>query len=440
MTGRDIWQSLGARFVVVALGTSSSILLTRALGPEGRGLYIGVMNVAMLAVQLGTLGLASSNTYYLSGRRESGQALATNTITISLVVGGVLAIAGWFIAGQVHALRESAGTVAVVVALACIPVNLLMLFGQNFQLATHDVRGFNRIEVARNLGALLLVIGLVWLGHGNHTTALYISLTTTGVAMVWLWRRLSTSGAMRLRLGWDGGVFRRTFGYGLKAYVITFLGYLVLRLDALLVQNWRGATAAGHYGVAVQVGDLLLTVSTTVGMIVFPKAAALGAEAWPLVRRITLITAAALGAACLAAYALAPFAIELVFGSAFRPAAEALRYLLPGIWFLSIEILLVQYLNGLGMPIAIIWAWIVALAMNVYLNWLWIPTRGIQGAALASTAAYALVAAFVLLLVVRARRQSGLLSESSPTTAYLRPMSAQKPQPPFGRLLAQPRD
>jgi O-antigen/teichoic acid export membrane protein len=417
MTSRDIWQSLGTRFGVVALGTSSSILMTRALGPEARGLYMGVMSIAALGIQLGTLGLGSSNTYYLSGRREAGQALATNTFTIGLVLGAVLSVAGWFVADHVHGLRASAGNASLVMALVSIPVGLLLFFGQNLQLATHDTRNFNRIELVRGLCGLALVLSLLSGLHRGYPTAIGINLALSAAATTWIWWKLAGTAALRPCLGWDGALFSRTFGYGFKAFTITFLGYLVLRLDALLVQNWRGAVDAGQYGVAVQMGDLLMTVSTTVAMIMFPKVAELGKDAWPLIRRITVATGAALGAACVVAYGLAPFAVRIVFGPAFLPAAMALRALLPGIWCLSIEVLLVQYLNGLGMPAMIIWGWLVALALNVYLNWLWIPSCGIEGAGWASTAAYSVVTAFVALLVLHRRRKDDAESAAAPNAA-----------------------
>jgi O-antigen/teichoic acid export membrane protein len=222
-------------------------------------------------------------------------------------------------------------------------------------------------------------------------------------ATVWVWLRLEGI-CLAPRLRWHHALFRRTFGYGLKAYAVTFFGFLVLRVDALLVQDWRGAFEAGQYGVAVQLGDLMLTVSTTVAMITFPTAAERGAAAWPLIRRLTHATGAALAVACVIAYMLAPWGIQLLFGKPFVPAASAFRILLPGIWCLSIETLLVQYLNGLGMPIVILWCWLGALAVNIIANAFLIPTMGIDGAAWASTFAYAFMAFLVAALVVSDRR------------------------------------
>lgn len=401
MLTRDIWESLGTRVVIFAFGAIGSILLTRALGPEGRGYYLGVVNLIALGTQFGSLGLGSSNTYYLSGGREEGPALVGNTWIVALALGSLLALLGWAAALQVHGLRAGVGTLYLVAGLATIPLTILLLLGQNLLIAKGAIRASNGLDVVRNLGwvglVLIFAVGLGW----GHRAAILLNLIVFGLANLWLWGRLAALG-LPPTLRWDGALFQRTVAYGLKAYTVTLLGFLVLRLDALLVQHWLGAAAAGQYGVAVQLGDLLLTIGSTVAMILFPKAAELGPAAWPLVRRVTLQTSLGVGVLCLAGYVLAPWGVRLLFGPAFAPAVGGFRLLLPGLWCLTVETLLVQYLNGIGLPRTVLLGWVGALGLNVGLNVLWIPRMGIQGAALASTVAYAFMMLVVMVLVARA--------------------------------------
>lgn len=403
MLNRDIWKTLATRFSVFGLGSIGSILLTRSLGPEGRGFYVGMISIVLVGIQLGTLGLSSSNTYYLSSGKENGRELASNSLTLGLVVGFALGVVGWIAADRIHGLRDGVDIATLVAALATIPMGILLMLGQNFLLAKGQVGAFNRVELVRNLGWMALVVIFAVALNWGHRAAIWLNFLTFTGAALWVWISLEAFG-LEPRLRWHYALFRRTFGYGLKAYAVTFFGFLVLRIDALLVQEWRGAVDAGQYGVAVQLGDLILTVSTTVAMITFPKAAERGAAAWPLLRGITLATGAALAACCVIAYALAPWGIRLLFGEAFAPAASAFRILLPGIWCLSIETLLVQYLNGLGMPIVILWCWLGAFAVNIIANAILIPRMGIDGAGWASTFAYALMALLVTGLVIRDRR------------------------------------
>jgi Na+-driven multidrug efflux pump len=68
-----------------------------------------------------------------------------------------------------------------------------------------------------------------------------------------------------------------------------------------------------------------------------------------------------------------------------------LLILLPGVYLVGVESVLVQYFSGTGLPVAIPLFWLVTLLMNVALNLLFVPVYGARAAALASTISYALI-------------------------------------------------
>ncbi len=59
---RDVVPTLAARVFVIVCGLASSIIMAKVLGPEGRGEYFYIVTLAQLAMQVGNLGLGSSNT------------------------------------------------------------------------------------------------------------------------------------------------------------------------------------------------------------------------------------------------------------------------------------------------------------------------------------------------------------------------------------------
>ncbi len=67
---RQVLETYLTQVSIVALSFVNSILVTRLLGPEGRGELAAANTVISVGVQLGTLGLHSSNTYFVS--REPG--------------------------------------------------------------------------------------------------------------------------------------------------------------------------------------------------------------------------------------------------------------------------------------------------------------------------------------------------------------------------------
>jgi O-antigen/teichoic acid export membrane protein len=83
--------------------------------------------------------------------------------------------------------------------------------------------------------------------------------------------------------------------------------------------------------------------------------------------------------------------IHLLFGSAFAPAVEAFIWLLPAIFFLSMNTVLMNFFASLGMPLITLYSTVFATAVNVLGNRWLIPELGIAGASIASMMAYGLM-------------------------------------------------
>ena len=66
----DVLQVLGTRVAALAISLGGSVILARALGPEGRGEFVFALTVAALIAQVGNIGLLSSNTYLAA--RDTG--------------------------------------------------------------------------------------------------------------------------------------------------------------------------------------------------------------------------------------------------------------------------------------------------------------------------------------------------------------------------------
>jgi O-antigen/teichoic acid export membrane protein len=121
----------------------------------------------------------------------------------------------------------------------------------------------------------------------------------------------------------------------------------------------------------------------------FPRLAAADPPArWPLARRTIRAVAMIMVLVTLIAFAVAAPAVRLLFGPEFLPAVPAFRWLLPGIFLISVNTILMNFLAAQGMPwFTVISPGIASLA-NIVINLWAIPAFGIVGAAVASSAAY----------------------------------------------------
>src|SRR6185436_20313933 len=83
--------------------------------------------------------------------------------------------------------------------------------------------------------------------------------------------------------------------------------------------------------------------------------------------------------------------LPVIYGPQFSDATALLWILLPGVYLIGLESVLVQHFNALGLPRAIPIYWVVTLVFNLVLVFALVPRLGAQGAAIASTISYAAI-------------------------------------------------
>jgi len=194
----------------------------------------------------------------------------------------------------------------------------------------------------------------------------------------------------------NAALFKDTMKYGLKFSIPVMAAILIFRFDLLIVNHFRGAAEAGVYAVASQTANLLLMLPGVIATLLFPRLASSQDQRGEFAVQVTRHASFVMLLMCLAA-AGASFMLPLIYGARFADATVQLLILLPGVYLISIEAVLVQHFMGTGLPIAIPVFWLVTVAVSLGLNFALVPTLGARGAALTSTLSYALI--FVLVAV-----------------------------------------
>jgi O-antigen/teichoic acid export membrane protein len=237
---------------------------------------------------------------------------------------------------------------------------------------------------------LALNSGLEALVTLNTLTSILVSLAVA------LLLALSARSLAQSKWRADMSLLRRMITYGLKFHVSILAGAIMLRADLLVVNHFRGPAEAGVYSVASQFGLLLMLLPGVIATLLFPRVTAeqdVRGETTCLVTRYTTFI---MFLCCLAAV---PFSLLLpvLYGAAFSDATRLLLILLPGVYLMGLESVLVQHFNALGLPRAIPVYWVVTLVLNLVLVFALVPRYGALGAAIASTISYAAIFALVAL-------------------------------------------
>jgi O-antigen/teichoic acid export membrane protein len=178
--------------------------------------------------------------------------------------------------------------------------------------------------------------------------------------------------------------------YGLKFHISILAGAIIFRADLLVVNHFRGANEAGVYSVATQFGMLLMLLPGVIATLLFPRVTAEQDARGETTALVTRYTAFVTFFCCLVAVPFS-FLLPLIYGREFTDSSRLLLILLPGVYLVGLESVLVQHFNALGLPRIIPVYWIVTLVINLALVFSLVPRLGAQGAALASTVSYALI-------------------------------------------------
>src|SRR6267142_5335016 len=85
--------TFGTRLVMLVGMVGSSVVVARWLGPVGLGTLAVLNTTVMLALQIGSAGLSSANTYFIARDRKSLGPVWANAIAFALITGSGLALA-----------------------------------------------------------------------------------------------------------------------------------------------------------------------------------------------------------------------------------------------------------------------------------------------------------------------------------------------------------
>jgi O-antigen/teichoic acid export membrane protein len=397
---RDVFLTLGTRWCLYGFALLGSVILTRLLGPEGRGAYVLANLVPGLAVVLGSLGLQISAVYLTAQKRHP----------LHLVVGNILMLTALLSAASVlvsvvvlllyrERLFPGIGGLSLFLALALIPFSVLLSNVLGVLGGLERFKDYNLVLLAQAAAQLALVGLLTWgagLGVAGAILAqILAAVVACGVALWWLAQH---GGAPSFQPVPD--FLKEALRYGLVTHIGSVLVFLNHRVDVFIVSALLSTAAVGFYSLSVGLAEILWSLSFAAGTVLFPRVTTAMAEeprnqlTRSVARFVFLVTAAAATLLFLAS----PLLVVALYSQQFLPSIRPLQILLPGVVALAVARVLANDLAGRGKN------WVnnlVALATastNIALNLLLLPRLGIEGAAWASTAAYtmALIAQVVV--------------------------------------------
>jgi O-antigen/teichoic acid export membrane protein len=386
--GQGIWTVV-VRLLLIAAGFVSSVITARFLGPEGRGVFFYWMILAGLVIQFGNLGLHSSNTYYLAKGQARLGVLAANSLCVSAVAGAVLGalLAGalWF---QGQTLQDKWSF--LLPTLLMIPAGLYFLLGTNLLVALGRIGEYNAFELGNRYLALATILIAAWYWRTPEALLAAVAIVTA-VTCLPLYRRLRVLGGKEAA---SLPLIRRGWSYAMRAYLAATLGFLVLRVNALLLERYSDAATLGTWSIAAQLLDVFNVIPGAIALVLLPRIMR-AHDPYRLMQSQLQLVAGVLALACILAVWLGRGLIGLIYGERFMDAYDMLLWGLPGAFCLGLISIVSQYLAAQGIPPALVWIWLGALAIETLCAFHLIPGYGGRGAMAALSATYIVILGLV---------------------------------------------
>ncbi len=391
----------GTNLVAAVLSLVNVLVVSRALGPAGRGSVAFLTAIAWLTSSLASAGVEEANANLAASEPHLRRALATNSVALALLL-GTLAI------GVVAALIELFPAVAGPsssglrwLTLGLLPVLILNLYMRWLVRADYAFAVTNIAWLVGPLGnvavnGLFALLGLLTVGTAVGT---WLAGQAAGtVILVWYAaRRTAGFGRPDLRL------MRRALAFGLKTHAgrVMLLGNY--RLDQWLLGAISGARELGLYSVAVAWAEALWYLPTALKFVQRPdlvrsdrreavRLAAIGFRAATLVIVV-------LGLGMVVA---APILCVTLFGEQFRGSIIELRVLVIGAVGVLALTVFGNALVAQRRPVLSSLALGTGFLCTIVLDLLLIPSHAGIGAAVASTLAYTAAGAMMSVFFLRA--------------------------------------
>jgi O-antigen/teichoic acid export membrane protein len=372
-------QTLWTRMLNVALSAALAILVSRALGPHGRGLYV----LPGILAGLGSMAFSGLKTVIsramLHEGRGRGAVTASLLSSIPLVALG--AVASTVLAFVLHQ------TWAAPWAIAALPFMAMPVIASGYAYGLGDVRIPNWMNLALATVTLAFIgCGLVFEGRAA-SVAIFMWLAATivvGVACL-AWMLLQAR-----KLPPDRVAFRPFFAYAIRLSGLYTTRMLNYRIGMYVITGLLSVTALGLYTAAVSGAESLFVVTEIASVVSVPRIGSLPRdEAAAFTARCMRNNAFIAGIVALVAILLAPYAVVLLYGHPFAPAILPLQILCVGTIALSqIGVVTNYYTLNAGKPIVPFLMQLASMLMCVALSFLFVPMMGIVGAGVATTVAY----------------------------------------------------
>jgi O-antigen/teichoic acid export membrane protein len=400
---RDAAGTLLTSTVNVPISIATSIVVTRWLVVEDRGLYSVAMSFATVAMVAAQLGWPSASVYRLRRMNSPPPQVATTALAavaaVSLLAVVVCVAFAPFVSR--HFLDDAPARV-LYATIPLIPLQILAAILGGVARGTDRFAFQNWFQFFVTLATLVSAVIALGILDAGLMGALHSVVAAQAVCTFAYGVLLLRETGFARRIDWTETW--TSLRFGLKSYAQDLGSRLHERVDIFMIAALlKDPAQVAFYAIASTTLLRLRMVPDNIALAAYPQLAALEADRAADFACFTTRHALA-GAALMTVgvAVVAPVLVPLAFGRPYEASVVPLLVLLPGTLFVSIYRMLSRFFTALDRQQVNLAIQVIAVGSNVALDFWWIPRYGILGAAAGALVSFAIEGLLVAFFFLRA--------------------------------------
>lgn len=338
--------------VGAVLGTLlAQVIIARAFGTEGRGIFANAFAlVGLLTVSIGT-GHELANTYFIgSGKQRVSEAAGSSFLGLLLSM-AILSVTTFLIVCFRPSFVEISSNRLIIIAVLGVPVTWASMY--LFSL----LRGMGRADLAyayyavTNLTWPAAIACLYFVFSYKQLEAVFaarlIAMVVSSIYAYWFIVKLN--GFLKFSFSWKS--FKESMFYGIRQILSKIANPMRVRLEMLIIPMlYVTGSALGLYAQGVALLDRILILPIVVGYVLMGRAAKEPEKSVGTTLSLCRLSFGITLIMGLGIMLLAKPLISILFGTEFVPAVPLMWIIFPGIVLRSIPRVLQNYFQGIGQP------------------------------------------------------------------------------------------
>lgn len=404
---KNVLLQLVVQIVVTSLGFIAGIFLTRYLGAEGKGVLAMIEANVQLFLMLFSVNAAMAIVYFSANKKIKDSIVWSLSLLSIATTIGMIGLVVFFLnlTGLENIIfPKNYFTFAGIGYL--ITISLTTQFNNYFTTIFRGNSIFIPIFALSFIHSLLnlIIYGLLYfyqysIFDFSRVYIVFICNITISLVILSIWAILFKSKlniSPKIKFDWKLNL-KKFYKYGSVGYLAIIVGFLNLKLDIWLVDNYLGSKQLGFYALAVNVAGLLLLMSQSFRWVLFPYITKGDMEEnirnLKFFSRINFTSTLFIG---LLLFFGSDFIIRVLYGEEFVDSILPLKILVFALMIMSFQVMFTMYNFARNNSKFNLYANLLSISITIMLNVILIPRIGIKGAAVTSLTAYSVSTIFIL--------------------------------------------